>query len=723
MTMSLLQNRLIMKAPWLVYGVFGISLTILSFFAFHGKSPLVFYRFDGTYTLISAVMQKNWSGGDFNFSSNPLQGLGGMAVPWHTSLDPALWLAVNLPLPWGPSIAMTLYALFLALGIFWLAIRLGLATSYSMVAASIGVLLALPYKYPSLGFDFLWGVPSDCLLIALNVVVIVFFLDLGRSSRARDLAHTLGILCICIYQFLQQPNFAPVSLLPVAFLGIVAILGARTGHERIIKILAAVFIVGIILAIFGRLLYGLFGYSKPTFFWYEFYARPQALREHSFLIAPASKWPAWITYGLAIGGTLFAAIRGGDNLRLMARGLLVFILGTVGLIALIGNTWQGPRIAYIDIFLYPFYCVFAAYALSKLSQPRLPHPMSSRGVFLGRLAIICVISWIALGNRVPPLDRPLVRNHNPFIWPPSETPVTKFLAQRLALKPGALFRGRIASVAGSDFEREWVSTPFITQHNYDAMNLFFSGNDHRMYGLWYHDIPTLFESNQFSSPFFHLVNARLLNAPGSRDTRSYETQSVPNWRIMELLGVRYLLSDKLIRNSELVFQYKLTEGRNLFIYSLPNANLSGYSVTEVRQADSAKQAINMLADPSLDLHRAAVVSSSEILPNLVPASRSGLWVERGGYRIDAESAGTSLLVLPLEYSHCLQAQLTSTGQDLPRLVRANLTMAALLFSGHVRGTLQLRYGALSSDCRMDDWSEANELQIGGVKEWPAVLTQ
>ena len=67
-----------------------------------------------------------------------------------------------------------------------------------------------------------------------------------------------------------------------------------------------------------------------------------------------------------------------------------------------------------------------------------------------------------------------------------------------------------------------------------------------MYGLWYYGIPTLFECNQFSSPFFHLVNARLLNAPGAMDLRSYETQSIVNDRVMALLGMRYLISDKVL---------------------------------------------------------------------------------------------------------------------------------------------------------------------------------
>ena len=64
--------------------------------------------------------------------------------------------------------------------------------------------------------------------------------------------------------------------------------------------------------------------------------------------------------------------------------------------------------------------------------------------------------------------------------------------------------------------------PWIRFHNYDVLNLFLSGNDHRLYGLWYYGIPTLLELNQFSSLFFHPVNARLLNAPGTKDLRSYD---------------------------------------------------------------------------------------------------------------------------------------------------------------------------------------------------------
>jgi hypothetical protein len=78
--------------------------------------------------------------------------------------------------------------------------------------------------------------------------------------------------------------------------------------------------------------------------------------------------------------------------------------------------------------------------------------------------------------------------------------------------------------------------------------------------------------------------------------------------------------------------------------------LAGYSVTQTRRATDAQGAINLLADPSLDPRNVAVLTEAVGMPALVPARRSVLVVVRGGYRIDADTPGTSLLVLPREYS-------------------------------------------------------------------------
>jgi hypothetical protein len=699
--------------------VFAVSLLALSLLAFHSKLPLLFYRFDGTYLLYVATMQKVWSIGGWNIGSNPLQGIGGMDLPWRALLDPGLWLVAQLPASIAQIVTMTFYAAELAIAIVWLAIRLGLGPLPTIAAAWIGVLLAFPYVYPSLGFDFLWGGPNYVPLILQNTAIILLFLDLGRGPRAADVARFGAIAGIGTYQLIQYSIFAPMSVVMLAFFGVIAVFAATSTPERRIKLAAAALLAGITLGLFGQLVIGIYGFAKPTFFWYEFFRRPGALRDQSFLIAEHSRWPAWIVYGSALAGTLHAAFRGGGTMRPMARGFLAFLFAEMSLVTLVKEGWGGPRIAYIDIFAYPFYCVFAASgATAAIRWLDQKISMVSWYRYAG-LTVVCLVPWLVLIDYwPPPLERPLVRNQNPFIWPPAETPVTKFLAGEIALQPGSPFRGRVASVAGSDFEPQWVFAPFISQHDYDAMSLFFAGNDHRMYGLWYYNIPTLFETNQFSSPFFHLVNARLLNAPGARDLRTHETQSIVNDRIMALLGVRYLLSDKLLPERAPVFSYRLVEGRDLHVYSVPDTNIAGYAVTKVRGAASAQETVALLADPALDPRATAVLTASDEPPPVIPVIRSSLIVERGGYRIEAESPGTSLLVLPVEYSHCLRADLTTTAATPPRLLRANLTMVAIFFSGRVEGTLNLRYGPLSSRCRIEDWRDANTLRLGEAREWP-----
>src|SRR5262249_18321478 len=143
----------------LSFTAFAVSLLTLSPVAFYFKSPLVFYRFDGTYLLILARMQETWASSRLAFVSNPLQGIGGLALPQDNLLDPALWLTTLLSPVLGPVAAMTFYAAALAAAICWLAMRLGLGALAAISAAWIGVLIALPYLYPTPGFDFLWGVP------------------------------------------------------------------------------------------------------------------------------------------------------------------------------------------------------------------------------------------------------------------------------------------------------------------------------------------------------------------------------------------------------------------------------------------------------------------------------------------------------------------------------------------------------------------------------------
>ncbi len=706
------------------YAVFAASICLLSLIAFQTKWPLVFFRFDGAFLLILGAMQKTWSIGGWDFTTNPLQGLGGLELPQHNLAHPMMWLAVSLPPSIGPTVAMALYAVLLGGVTCWLGRRMGMHDLAAIGGAWIGVLLAFPYVYPSLGFEFLWGVPAQVMLIALDLAVFLLLLDLGKGPRALDLARFVGAALLCVYEFAQFPNFAPVSLLVLGFYGIVSLAMAGSHRERLAKLAAGVALAVLCLALFGKAVYGLYGFAKPTFFWDEFYPRPGSFSDISFLVAIHSHWPAWLAYAAALAGGAYAAWRGDPAIRPFGQAFVLYVAVLLALVLAFNQDWRGPRIGYIDIFLYPFYCLFAAYAVDRIARWCWQHPALRLRIeaivdarprlrrHLTWAVVLSAIPWLALIDAwPPPLQRTLVRNLNPFVWPPAETPLVRLLKEQVAIAPGAPFRGRVASIAGSDLAPEFVDAPFINQHNFDVLSLFFTENDHRMYGLWYYGIPTMLEANQFSSPFFHVVNARLLNGPKTMDLRSYETQSTVNDRIMALFGVRYLLNDKHLPGREPVSQLRLYQGREIYAYVVPGTNVAGYSVTRVHMAGNAREVVAWMADPANDLRRAAALTAGETVPALVPASRSSLTVERGGYRVSAETSGTSLLVLPIEYSRCLTANFDGTGSTPPRLLRANLAMAAILFSGRLDGSLTLRYGPLSSECRLEDWREAVALRI------------
>src|SRR5260370_34806567 len=114
--------------------------------------------------------------------------------------------------------------------------------------------------------------------------------------------------------------------------------------ERWIK-LAGVGILGALAAaVFGPLIFGLYGFAKRTVLWYEFFSRPGILRDLTFFIAYYSRWPGWVVYGLSLAGGLHAALRGNETMRPLARGFLAFILVNLALILVFNEGWKGPRI-------------------------------------------------------------------------------------------------------------------------------------------------------------------------------------------------------------------------------------------------------------------------------------------------------------------------------------------------------------------------------------------
>jgi hypothetical protein len=169
------------------------------------------------------------------------------------------------------------------------------------------------------------------------------------------------------------------------------------------------------------------------------------------------------------------------------------------------------------------------------------------------------------------------------------------LQREIGLTDGSLFRGRVANIAGTEFEPQYAWVPFVGQHNYDAAVAFYSGNDHRYYGLWYFGIPTLIVDNQFSSPFLHVINSRLLSNPTQKQVRSQATITRFEPHIFAMLGVRFVITSRplpgLTPKSTYAVLPEHADTWSLFLYELTDAKTAGYWALRPMFAESARQAL------------------------------------------------------------------------------------------------------------------------------------
>jgi hypothetical protein len=142
------------------------------------------------------------------------------------------------------------------------------------------------------------------------------------------------------------------------------------------------------------------------------------------------------------------------------------------------------------------------------------------------------------------------------------------------------------------------------------------------------------------------------------------------------------------------------------VYEYNDSNVGNYSPTNVMIARDAPSILQHLWSASFDPRRSVVLSESIEEP-LVEASGGKIFFERGAIRVQAESRGHSLLLLPVQYSRCLIPSEPVTARLLP----ANLVQTAVLFQGSIDLRIHFEYGLFRPRCRKQDLADLAELGI------------
>src|SRR5262249_10721341 len=141
------------------------------------------------------------------------------------------------------------------------------------------------------------------------------------------------------------------------------------------------------------------------------------------------------------------------------------------------------------------------------------------------------------------------------------------------------------------------------------------------------------------------------------------------------------------------------------VYEYSDANVGNYSPTNVLVARDAPGILQHIWSASFD-PRQSIVLSERIEEPLVEATSGKIFFERGAIRVQAASRGRSLLLLPVQYSHCLVLSDVRAS-----LLPANLIQTALLFRGTIDLRIHLAYGLFRPGCRNQDLADLPELGI------------
>src|SRR5262249_18714872 len=195
--------------------------------------------------------------------------------------------------------------------------------------------------------------------------------------------------------------------------------------------------------------------------------------------------------------------------------------------------------------------------------------------------------------------------------------------------------------------------------------------------LWGSFVPSMNSYITFGSPRFYYFNSHLPQSEGAA-VRSSFSDTIPvrrGWwawehldassnKLVQALGVRYIVFQAFEGDETksapdgAVLRRQLgpttVGGRQVTntIYEYNDYNVGNYSPTNVIVARDAPSILQHLWRASFD-PRQSIILPERIEESLVQATGGKMYFERGAIRVQAESRGHSLLLLPVQYSRCL----------------------------------------------------------------------
>jgi hypothetical protein len=728
----------------------NIALVFLTTrYLFRMNSPGVFWGFDPQSFLALFGVQYRLSDVLFGFGGDFVMGLGNVSAPPNARWFPSVLLTWSTSgvIEDGPlAFAIGATELFAATLVCGRTLGFGLAVS--IAAGWFITLWTWPLFVPPKIVTLFFFTPTHAEILSASVIITTAILSIAPRSIWSFILLTMITFLGLTQIVLGDPTFLALVAPVMTISGVIAVLFASTPAERL-TILFCGAVVGIACLILGYAPYvwGLLAYTQSAFF-PETTLLPHTLYggvTTLLLWTPVSDLSATsiltaerLFVGGGIVGSIALLVFGSAGQRRLALTVLI----TEGVTLFVGftnyflNYWFGPRMWYYENMLFPYFAlgfcflVFlpAQYAwrtaqifLPSSAFRRVPS-LADRAVAI-LLPVLIGVYALAKGPIVSEQSRRYYTLASPF--PQAETPITRILNAEARLVPGQPFRGRVAVIMGRfpqarDVPELASLMPFFS--------LLAKGNLHHGPGLWQDDIPTLFDfTSRLRTPVKYAFERYFLYSDDIG--RSWRVHV--DLRVLSAIGVRFIITDFPISGPKLRLELTIPtppsaqqlipvslptlRSFQLYLYELEDVNLGQFSPTEVSQKEDASSVLAALADTASDLSH-TVFGVVPVSGPLRKADMESVTIIRDGYRIRASSEGLSMLLLPFEFSHCLNV-VDRTAGPAPRVFRADLLLTGVLFDRRLDSDIVFRAGpGFGALCRLQDLDDANRIRLRNVFE-------
>jgi hypothetical protein len=656
---------------------------------------------------------------------NPLQGLGSQMLPLNVWVNPAYWPFAFLTNQFTPEISGMVALVCFALACYVMARCFDVPLLPSIVAAQLCILLFVPIGL-ILGLAAVFYInPGLAVVYAPNMIALGLLARMEPGPVRNFVFGTAGLFLLLLYSLYCDPLWSMVS--GISWAVPLAVVALRPWNVRGVLVrCAALGCCVVLLALTGPLeyLYSLSQYTARVQF-SDLLGRTQSSSLASILFRQQDG-PTFYYATCILGwllGCLLLRNRMRDLVLAAVAAFAAFFAYATAFLVMPGQWWL-PLPFYVEHCLIPLFTTAAVVGLwsgirvivwilplaQKNENQHVLAPrkgLTARSPFRWLDAIqLRRPAWMPGSFAVAFLayafilslffERARVLAEVYFEPRPNEPELRQLLDNKIGLGVNARFRGSV----------------FFYTFSYDEIFTLAS--------LWADAVPTTNEYSQLVTPqaiyFIHQLFKRRLSTDLNWFRPWINTGDASFailFRTFRALGIRYVggheqaqvLDMEGFRSASFPRRQPGKPPGLWVIYEIPDVNVGDYSPTEVTTARSAAEIVAALGGANFDFTRQAVLSA-EVRDPLVRAREMKLSVIRGGLHVSGHSNGTSLVVLPQQFSHCLRAH-----DSRARLVRANLIMTGMIFSGTIDTDISFDYGIFSPACRRDDFADMNQLGI------------